>query len=203
MQLEKLDRIADELAEKISSNTSEAEAKVKANGEVLIPTGEFADIAKARNEQVKQANEELHWKTMLNVAEIEAKSKQAELDLELKKLEQTLEIEKMKAQNEAEIAKLKAQNEAEIAAMRADAEADAATVRAEAEKEAAEINKQASDTRSKRDLIGRILDFVGKVLVAILGLGACIYQASTILREEEDGNYVNTRSTNFWHKPRT
>lgn len=192
MQLEKLDRIADELAEKISSNTSEAEKNLKATGEVLIPTGEFADIAKARNEQVKQTNEELHWKTMLDIAEIEAKSKQAELDLELKKLEQALEIEKIKAQNEAE-----------IAAMRADAEADAATVRAEAEKEAAEINKQASDTRSKRDLIGRILDFVGKVLVAILGLGACIYQASTILREEEDGNYVNTRSTNFWHKPRT
>lgn len=192
MQMKKLDGIADSLADMIAVNTDVAEKNVKATGEVLIPTGEFADIAKARNEQAKQENEALHWKTMLDIAEIEAKSKQAELELEMKKLEQALEIEKIKAQNEAE-----------IAAMRADAEADAATVRAEAEKEAAEINKQASDTRSKRDLIGRVLDFIGKVLVAILGLGACIYQASTILREEEDGNYVNTRSTNFWHKPRT
>ena len=192
MQMDKLDTIANGLADMIAVNTKEAEKKVKVSGEVLIPTGEFADIAKARNEQAKQENEELHWKTMLEIAEIEAKSKQAELNLELKKLEQALAIEQLRAENEAK-----------IATMRADAEADAATVRAEAEKEAAEINKQASDTRSKRDLIGRILDFVGKVIVAVLGLGACIYQASTILREEEEGNYVNTRSTSFWHKPRT
>lgn len=192
MHLETLDMIADELAEKISTNTTEAEKKVKENGEVLIPTGEFADIAKARNEQVKQENERLHWETELEKAKIEANSRQAELELELKKLEQALEIEKIKAQNEAE-----------IAAMRADAEAEAATIRGRAETEAAEINKQASDTRSKRDLIGRVLDFIGKVIVAVLGLGACIYQASTILREEEEGNFVNTRSTSFWHKPRT
>lgn len=192
MHLETLDMIADELAEKISTNTTEAEKKVKENGEVLIPTGEFADIAKARNEQVKQENERLHWETELEKAKIEANSRQAELELELKKLEQALEIEKLKAQNEAE-----------IAAMRADAEAEAATIRGRAETEAAEINKQASDTRSKRDLIGRVLDFIGKVIVAVLGLGACIYQASTILREEEEGNFVNTRSTSFWHKPRT
>ena len=192
MHLETLDMIADELAEKISTNTMEAEKKVKENGEVLIPTGEFADIAKARNEQVKQENERLHWETELEKAKIEANSRQKELELELKKLEQALEIEKIKAQNEAE-----------IAAMRADAEAEAATIRGKAETEAAEINKQASDTRSKRDLIGRVLDFIGKVIVAVLGLGACIYQASTILREEEEGNFVNTRSTSFWHKPRT
>lgn len=192
MHLETLDMIADELAEKISTNTTEAEKKVKENGEVLIPTGEFADIAKARNEQVKQENERLHWETELEKAKIEANSRQKELELELKKLEQALEIEKIKAQNEAE-----------IAAMRADAEAEAATIRGKAETEAAEINKQASDTRSKRDLIGRVLDFIGKVIVAVLGLGACIYQASTILREEEEGNFVNTRSTSFWHKPRT
>lgn len=192
MHLETLDMIADELAEKISTNTTEAEKKVKENGEVLIPTGEFADIAKARNEQVKQENERLHWETELEKAKIEANSKQAELELELKKLEQALEIEKIKAQNEAE-----------IASMRADAEAEAAMIRGKAETEAAEINKQASDTRSKRDLIGRVLDFIGKVIVAVLGLGACIYQASTILREEEEGNFVNTRSTSFWHKPRT
>lgn len=192
MQMDKLDTIADNLADMIAVNTKEAERKVKVGGEVLIPTGEFADIAKARNEQAKQDNEELHWKTMLEIAELEAKSKQAELEMELAKLNQTLAVEQLRAENEAKIAE-----------MRADAEKEAAETRADAEKEAAEINKQASDTRSKRDLIGRILDFVGKVLVAILGLGACIYQASTILREEEEGNYVNTRSTSFWHKPRT
>lgn len=192
MQIEKLDNIADQLADMISENTDSAARLEAAQGGALIPTGEFADVAKARNEQKKQENEELHWQTELEIAQIEAKSKQAELELELKKLEQALEIEKLKAQNEAE-----------IAAMRADAEAEAATIRGKAETEAAEINKQASDTRSKRDLIGRVLDFIGKVLVAVLGLGACIYQASTILREEENGTYVNTRSTSFWHKPRT
>ena len=192
MQMEKLDQIADNLADMIAVNTEEAEKKVKVSGEVLIPTGEFADIAKARNEQAKQENEELHWKTMLEIAEIEAKTKAAELEMELAKLNQALAIEQLRAENEAKIAEMKAEADKRAAMIRADAEIDAA-----------EVNKQASDTRSKRDLIGRILEFIGKVIVAVLGLGACIYQAGTILREEEDGNYVNTRSTSFWHRPRT
>ena len=192
MQMDKLDGIADSLADMIAVNTEEAEKNMKDTGEVLIPTGEFADIAKARNEQAKQDNEKLHWKTMLEIAEIEAKSKQAELEMEMAKLNQALAVEQLRAENEAKIAEMKAEADRRAAQIRADAEIDAA-----------EVNKQASDTKSKRDLIGRILDFIGKVIVAVLGLGACIYQASTILREEEEGNYVNTRSTSFWHKPRT
>lgn len=181
MQMEKLDGIADGMADMISAGIEKADGLERENGNVYIPLGEFNGITKARNEQAKQDNEKLHWDTEWKKAELDAATKQKEVELELKKLEQALEIEKMRAENEKAIAE----------------------TRAEAEKEAAEINKAASDTRSKRDLIGRILDFIGKVLVAVLGLGACIYQASTILREEEDGNYVNTRSTNFWHKPRT
>lgn len=192
MHLETLDMIADELAEKISTNTTKAEENLKDTGEVLIPTGEFSDVAKARNEQAKVETERFHWETALQMAQLEHEAKQAELEIELAKLNQALEIEKMRAENERNIELLKAANDQKVA-----------ETRAAAEKEAAEISKEASDTRSKRDLIGRILDFIGKVLVAILGLGACIYQASTILREEEEGNYVNTRSTSFWHKPRT
>lgn len=192
MQMEKLDKIADDLADMISAGTSSAAESEEAMGNVFIPVGEFRDVAKARNEQAKQDNEQLHWEIEWKKAELDAATKQKEVELELKKLEQALEIEKLRAENEKAIAEMKALNDQQVA-----------ETRAEAEKEAAEINKAASDTRSKRDLIGRVLDFIGKVLVAILGLGACIYQASTILREEEDGNYVNTRSTNFWHKPRT
>lgn len=192
MQMERLDGIADELAGMISDGTTSAAGIEEGRGNVYIPVAEFNGITKARNEQAKQDNEKLHWETEWKKAELDAATKQKEVELELKKLEQALEIEKLKAQNEQQIAEMKALNDQQIA-----------ETRAEAEKEAAEINKAASDTRSKRDLIGRVLDFIGKVLVAILGLGACIYQASTILREEEDGNYVNTRSTNFWHKPRT
>lgn len=192
MQMEKLDGIADGMADMISAGIEKADGLEKENGNVYIPLGEFNGITKARNEQAKQDNEKLHWDTEWKKAELDAATKQKEVELELKKLEQALEIEKMRAENEKEIAEMKALNDQQVA-----------ETRAEAEKEAAEINKAASDTRSKRDLIGRILDFIGKVLVAVLGLGACIYQASTILREEEDGNYVNTRSTNFWHKPRT
>lgn len=180
MQMENLDMIADELADNISSTAHKAIELEEKAGSVLIPTAEFAEIAKARNEQMKQENEQEHWRVERYKADLEERTRKAEIELEQLKLEQTLELEKLRMANEVQVAE----------------------TRAAAEKEAAEIGKEAADTRSKRDLIGKILDFLGRVLVAIFGLGVAIYQANTIRREEENDTFVNSRSMNFWHKPK-
>ena len=180
MQLDKLDRLGDKLADHIEKKTDEA-VKVKLEEGFVIPIDQFAEVAKARNEQVKQVNEATHWETEWKKAMLESETKKLELEVERAKLAQQMEIERLRMENDRLIA----------------------DSRAQAEVEASEIEAQASDTRSKRDLIGRVLEFIGRVLVAILGLGTAIDQCRTIIRQEENGECVNSRSIPFWHKPRT
>lgn len=181
MQIEKLDKIGDELAQSISSKTAKAMSMEEKDESVLIPTAEFSEIAKARNEQAKQDNERVRWEYDKYKADLEAETRKAELELERLKLAQTMELERLRLENEIKVAQ----------------------TRADADKESATIEQEATDTRSKRDLIGKILDFLGRVLVAVLGLGAAIYQANTILRQEEKDEFVNTKSMSFWHRPKS
>lgn len=178
MDLERLDRLEEKLAKQVELKTDEM---VNEEDQIVVPLREFSDVAKARNEQAKQENERFHWETELRKAQIEAQTAEARLSFEIDKLNREMELERERIANEAEMAKQ----------------------RAEAEAEKAKIDSEASGVRSKRDLIGKILDFIGRVIVAVLGIAAAIYQANTIRREEENDTFVNSRSMSFWHKPGT
>lgn len=107
-----------------------------------------------------------------------------------------IEMERQKAEAETELEMAKLDFEREKLAM----EAKLAKEKEEAEYKKAMLEAAATDKKSKRDLIGRILDFCKGLLVAILGLAVGIIQVRTIIREEEADTFVNSKSLSFWHK---
>ena len=182
----KLEELQNKFAGRI--DTQVAKAIAVDGDELLIPTGEFEALTKARNEQMKQENESKRIEMEQARAEMEAKAAAEKLAFEQIKHEAEMELETERVNLERE----KLLMEAELAKQKN-----------EAELEKAYIDAAATEKRSKRELIGRIFDFLKGLLVAILGLAVGIYQVNGIRREEENDTFVNSKSLQFWTRGNT
>ena len=108
--------------------------------------------------------------------------------MEMARAEMEADLERQKLEFERE----KLAQEAKLAAEKADADYDRSMLEA-----------AANDRKSKRDLIGKVLDFIGRVLVAVLTIAVGIIQVKGITREEENDTFVNSKSLSFWTKGNT